>query len=336
MFPVRAAPSFRSGLLLRLQPYTPVVHPTSSRRGTEFVVIPLTGAVSLQNAHKQESTAVANEVVWLSSGSGSAVTLKSVDGVPSTALLVVFDTPLNRKKELPHFQHFALPALKPFKVPTLTGSASMVLYSGATGRLDTLYDFGLEKGDHFTFNFENDSVRLEVIKVDMAEVNGIDRKRITFSEPGDISMVGIMNEVWIEGVGSIHGPLYPAAPRMFMTEFTDALDLTCARMAGGEVIWKNSNYDDCFVNNILSAQTDRTDAPFSVYPNPFEQEIYLDGPFMGGSGAHVNVYDMQGRRVYSSQLPVGKRQLSLNGLGKGVYLLEIAWKGESYFQKIVK
>lgn len=217
----------------------------------------------------------------------------------------------------------------------LRTEGDLVLYRGISGKIDTLYNFGLTAGDHFTFNFDTDTIRVEVFKVDEVEVDGVNRKRITFKEPDEVSLYGVMNEVWIEGVGSIHGPLYPGAPRMFMTEFTDALDLTCARI-GGKVVWNHGDYDDCFVDNVLGEQTESNDTPFSVYPNPFEQEIYLDGPFMGGAGAEVRVYDMQGRKVYSSQLPVGKRQLSLNGLGSGVYLLEIAWKGESYFQKIVK
>ncbi|MFN2424243.1 MAG: T9SS type A sorting domain-containing protein [Cryomorphaceae bacterium] len=211
----------------------------------------------------------------------------------------------------------------------------LVLYRNTTGKIDTLYNFGLGLGDHYTFKFDSDTVRMKVINVDEVKVNGQNRKRIIFGEPDEVSLYGVMKEVWIEGVGSVHGPLFPCAPRMFSTEFTDALDLTCARIEG-KVIWNNTNYEDCYVANILSAESKDADTPFSVYPNPFHQEIYLDGPFMGGAGAEVRVYDMQGRKVHNSQLPVGKRQLSLNGLGSGVYLLEIAWEGESYFQKIVK
>ncbi len=109
-------------------------HVLDFSRGTEFVVIPLDGAIELENAHKQRSTAVKDEVIWLSAGSGSAVTLKSAAGAASSALVVIFDTPLSRKMELPHFQHFALPALKPFPIPTRGGQGSMVLYSGAMHR----------------------------------------------------------------------------------------------------------------------------------------------------------------------------------------------------------
>ena len=207
----------------------------------------------------------------------------------------------------------------------------LVLYKGIDGSVDTLYNFGLEVGDRFTFKFQTDTIQAEVLKVEVLD----GRRHIYFGEPENTSLIGVMNEVWIEGIGSIHGPLYPCAPRMFMTEFTDALDLTCARKGGAEV-WKSENYDDCFIENILGTRGDSPEIPFSVYPNPFEQYIYLEGPFMGGSGAEVSVYDMQGRKVHNSQLPVGKRQLSLNELKRGVYLLEIAWEGESYFRKIVK
>ena len=101
------------------------------RRGTELVVIPLQGSIQLENGLKQRSSAAQGEVVWLSSGSGSTIALKSTSGGSSSALLVVFDTPLSRKAELPHFQHFAKAALKPFQVPTKRGTGNMVLYSGA-------------------------------------------------------------------------------------------------------------------------------------------------------------------------------------------------------------
>lgn len=217
----------------------------------------------------------------------------------------------------------------------LRSSGDVVLYRTAGAAPDTLYDFSLEAGDYFIFPFEGDTVPVMVAETDVIEFGGEMRKRIIFAEPESIAALGLMNEVWIEGVGSVHGPLFPLAPRLFRTEFADGLDLTCTE-AGGESIWKNPDFSECFVSNVLNTG-DKDDAvPFSVYPNPFVQEVYLEGPFLGGSGAEVRVYDMQGRKVYGAQLPMGKRQLTLNGLGTGVYLLEISWQGESYFQKIVK
>lgn len=95
------------------------------------MIIPLDGAVHLENGLGQSSNAAKDEIIWLSAGSGSVITLKSTSGSNSGALLLVFDTPLSRKAEQPHFQHFAKAALQPFKVPTASGVGSMVLYSGA-------------------------------------------------------------------------------------------------------------------------------------------------------------------------------------------------------------
>jgi hypothetical protein len=36
-----------------------------------------------------------------------------------------------------------------------------------------------------------------------------------------------MDEIWIEGIGSIHGPLSPHNPRKFSEEIPDSLMLTC-------------------------------------------------------------------------------------------------------------
>lgn len=217
----------------------------------------------------------------------------------------------------------------------LRTSGDVVLYRIKGARPDTLYDFSLEAGDSFVFPFDGDTIPVTVAETDEVEFGGSLRKRIIFEEPKSITAVGLMREVWIEGVGSVHGPLFPLAPRLFRTEFADGLDLTCAA-AGGENLWSNPDFSDCFVSNVLNAESREDSAPFTVYPNPFVQEVYLEGPFLGGDGAEVRVYDMQGRKVYGAHLPVGKRQLTLNGLGTGVYLLEIAWQGESYFQKIVK
>jgi len=76
----------------------------------------------------------------------------------------------------------------------------------------TLYDFQLGVGDSVLFNLYGSFPKwLQVNVVDSIQVNGAFYKRLKFDEPA-LSAFDDLNEVWIEGIGSIHGPLFPYSP----------------------------------------------------------------------------------------------------------------------------
>ena len=59
-----------------------------------------------------------------------------------------------------------------------------------------------------------------------------------------------LSEIWIEDIGSIHGPLFPINARLFETDIPDAKDLSCCHW-GELVFWSHSDYEECIINELL-------------------------------------------------------------------------------------
>ena len=117
--------------------------------------------------------------------------------------------------------------------------------------VDTLYDFGLDVGDSTHYLVDGWlSTWLHVVEVDSLLVGGSYRRLLRFAEL--VEPPTTLRESWIVGIGSVHGPLFPAHPVTFSTEVPgDSLMLTCY---GSEdaVLWQHPDYDDCAVNILLS------------------------------------------------------------------------------------
>ena len=98
----------------------------------------------------------------------------------------------------------------------------VVLYQGleVSKKPDTLYDFSLEVGDSIQYRFPEAPVEsrktrtVEVKQVDSIRVNGEFHKRIMAGQMSRVLGTGL-KPVWIEGIGSIHGPLFPKEPQFF-------------------------------------------------------------------------------------------------------------------------
>lgn len=141
-----------------------------------------------------------------------------------------------------------------------------VLFINAQNILDTLYDFNLNVGDSVLYDLYNVLPNwIKVVTIDSVLLNGAYYKRLKFSEPALIAF-DYLNEVWIEGVGSIHGPLFPNAPVKFTSEAPDSMLLTCSS-ANTQLVWQHIGYSGCFVNNILGVASPEI-ATVKLFPNP--------------------------------------------------------------------
>ena len=70
----------------------------------------------------------------------------------------------------------------------------------------------------------------------------------------------------------------------------------------------------------------------SVYPNPASN--YLD-VIIDSEQSFIELYDMQGRKVYSQQLWDVKNRLDIQFLDRGTYLLKVYSKGQQLTKRIV-
>jgi hypothetical protein len=212
-------------------------------------------------------------------------------------------------------------------------SEGIVLFQDIDNNLDTLYNFNLEIGDSVFFDFGFAAENIAIIGVDSIQINDLYFKRLTFDEPTFISFENL-NEKWIEGIGSIHGPIFPHEPKLFSSEIPDELDLTCS-YTNDIQYWNNSSYDDCFVNIILGIGERSLDI-FNIFPNPFKDFIIIEKESHSTPSYYLEIYNSQGQKVQSQELINIRQRISLDQIPVGIYYFKIYHGNQIQTKKISK
>ena len=215
----------------------------------------------------------------------------------------------------------------------LRSENGIVLFIDTTNAIDTLYNFNLQVGDSVFYDFGWESIYLQIENIDSIEIEGQNYKWFYFEEP----QYGFfhMEEVWIEGIGSKHGPLFPKYPGIFSEEIPDSLNLTCYQK-DNSIIWSNPYYDGCYVNIILSTKEVLAEV-FQIYPNPVYSRLNIKIPAGAGTRNKVSIFDLSGKlllnRYYNQK---GGFEINTTFLENGFYLLKIENSTTTYTQKFIK
>lgn len=199
--------------------------------------------------------------------------------------------------------------------------------------VDTLYDFGLEVGDSTHYYIDDWlSEWLHVAEVSSMLIDGVEKRVIHFEEV--IDAPAVLQERWIEDIGSIHGPLFPASPVTFATEWPDSLLLTCYGR-NDTVLWDHPDYDGCEVNILLGTDELLSWSPLRVFPNPSNGPLSVEWP--GHRSFRIRVLDALGSCVFQD-LAIGSRaDLALMDAAPGVYVVIVeALDGELATARWVK
>lgn len=206
----------------------------------------------------------------------------------------------------------------------------LILYDDLLGNpIDTIYNFNLNLGDSVAFNFSGVIEKIPIIEVGAIEMNGEYFQTYTFAEPTSINAFTVFNEKWIEGIGSIHGPLFPLNPRVFSTEVPDSVILSCSKI--DEVIyWENQNFEACFFYRVLELEEFRLSS-ILMYPNPTNGQFYL----FNSSYDKLVVYDNLGKVVFEKRSSMNNNYIDISFLSEGNYLLEIIHQNQVRHEKIV-
>ena len=207
-----------------------------------------------------------------------------------------------------------------------------VFYLDTLNQLDTLYDFSLNVGDSVLFNLNGVYQEwLPVIEIDSIQINGQYYKKMKFAEPS-ISAFDWLNEEWIEGIGSIHGPLFPAYPVKFSEEIPDSMLLTCT-FSNNQQVWQHSNYQSCYVNIVLGvAQLELLD--FKIYPNPFTDRVHIEN--IGLQQYELTVLSGLGQIIKQVEIKNEIQTIDLTELKAGIYFLNIENGENTKTMKIIK
>lgn len=213
-------------------------------------------------------------------------------------------------------------------------SDGIVLFQDVNNNIRTLYNFNLGVGDSVFFNIPMMPQKIAINKIDSVQINGLYFKRFTFDEPIGINVFDALNEVWIEGIGSHHGLLFPCSPRKFASEWPDKLDLTCSFTEEIQY-WDNPSYNGCYINIILDKEELSTNL-YKVYPNPFKDYIIIENGNLNVDITTIDIYDIQGNIVYSERTPNTIHRIVLNNLPVGIYYVRLNKDGNITNKKIVK
>lgn len=187
-----------------------------------------------------------------------------------------------------------------------------------------LYDFSLETGDTITLPYVGlpGEVTLKVSSVAYVTQDTTTRKVINF-----VPIMGIQ-EVWVEGVGSLFGPLR----RGFIA--VDAYsELFCQRLSG-ELGYRTAAADNCeFVYECM--MTARRDPPVPS----FEAQVFpsvSSGAFqlhhLSAAPLEARLFDAMGRCVWQEGgISKGAHRLWLGHLPKGIYYLTLSASNKNIY-----
>jgi hypothetical protein len=72
-----------------------------------------------------------------------------------------------------------------------------------------------------------------------------------------------------------------------------------------------------------------------LYPNPASDFVTLNTDYIGNNNIIINVYNVVGALVKSEQLNKSNQQFNVEGLGNGVYVVEIKHEESAESQKLI-
>lgn len=170
------------------------------------------------------------------------------------------------------------------------------------------YDFSLEVGDSVTFSDCN--IQATCISVELVMMaDGISRKHITVEEMG-----GWYQELWIEGIGSLNGPIAPGA--FFCIADWDPF-LQCF-YNNQELVFTAPNVQEpCSETNV--GEHDQSNWEFLAQGNLLQLK--------GNTRVNYQLIDLRGRTLMHGELYPGK-VLNLQNFARGSYVFT-AWNNST-------
>lgn len=89
---------------------------------------------------------------------------------------------------------------------------------------------------------------------------------------------------------------------------------------------------DISIEKAVSAQQVESNDDVKVYPNPFSEFVTIDSKQKG----QINIYNLQGQKVYFSSNNEYRHYLDLSTLRKGSYIVQLKGNTGTFYQKITK
>ena len=180
-----------------------------------------------------------------------------------------------------------------------------------------IYDFDVEAGDIVSSWGVGMEQNITVTSVETVDVGGTSRKKINYNDQWSASY-------WIEGVGSMYGPIDGA-----LGGIVDYYPLITCFYEDNNLAWDNPA-EEGVCDSLLSID-EKQQGSLEIFPNPFNENLSFKINGLQFSGKiTARIISMTGEIVLEVMLTPGLNQLSgLNTLSSGIYNLSIIQSGNT-------
>ncbi len=197
-----------------------------------------------------------------------------------------------------------------------------------------LYDFTLAVGDTFPyppFHFGWDVYTAMVVEqIDTVQLANGEFRREIVSNMVTSGTFEEIQERWIEGIGSVHGLLFPLNPKLLDVESNEEFTLVCYS-EDGELLYHNPRFASCMTATEIE-DAGENDRGVQIYPNPARDHIVISTAD-NTQIRTITIYDSSGKKVMKVS---NTSEIDISGLKTGMYLCEIDFGDCSQAYKFLK
>ena len=212
----------------------------------------------------------------------------------------------------------------------------LVFYSENFNFIDTIYNFNLQVGDSIYYPlecFENGHY-MHVNLIDSIQIGEEYLRRFHFEKAWCPPFY--IKDTWIEGIGSINGPLFPKWPREEGV-FPDSIRLTCFK-SENQLLWQSPFYDECYINHTLPTFVQENQlSRINVFPNPVRDRIYIEFQNNYNRDCVISIFDILGNKIFKERfVQVDIISINTETFLDNFYVLQIKMGKEIYTKKFIK
>ena len=200
-----------------------------------------------------------------------------------------------------------------------------------------LYHFNLQLNDTLTVEPIDlicfpASYKLKVIHKDSVLLRGVFHQRMTLTDNAGGSS---LQDTWIEGIGSLIGPLTPG---LFPYCATDVCSpkLLCQKQ-NGIFMYQDSIYPCNYRCPTGIEKQSATESALYLYPNPTEQYMEISSQGIGQI-RKISLYTLMGSELksYSPEVLGENLKIDLGALEPGIYFVSVQSQKGTFVKKICK
>jgi len=206
--------------------------------------------------------------------------------------------------------------------------SGIVYYIRPDGMKGILYNFNLDAGDTCTIvNFcSNYKILVHISDRDTVEYFGIERLRLRLidNNPG-------YTDQWIQGIGSIHGPIHTLMQHCNPPYFR--WDLLCYHH-DDSLQYIMPGYTDCIYTNVGIREPITSDDVI-IYPNPAREKFEVRSAEFGVE--KIEIFDLQSRKLIEQHFPAGEKnvEMTVSKLLPGTYICKISYGNQAIIRIIL-